>query len=1131
MNPTDITIRVGSINVRGLGSKRKQYQLSRLFMETDLDIIAVQETKVESEEGTDRMVDAFRPRYYVCVSHSVGKAGGCALFIRSALNVVIENVVCDVNGRQIVCDFVNGAVKWRAICVYAPNKVCERKVFFEGLKSQFNCQSNILLMGDFNCVCYAEDRVLSPTVHDASAQFLATSISEGNLVDVGYVMGYGATPKFTHFQGASHARLDRIYMTADLITICSSYEVKSVCFSDHCLVMLALGPRKPKFNWALWKLNSKLLNDEPFVKKVNHNIQNLLERDCKSIAEAWECFKQETKLMAMERSCTLRREEKRKEKELQCQLDFYLTMESSCPGIFAKGIKEVKVQLESVDQEKYRGAVIRARAERLWCGENPTKRALSDEKSYASRNEIRAITYRNEIVRENEYIQRAFHEHYSELLGSERELAEGFENHFLKLLPKLDDDVRLNLEQPITVAEIEHAINELAVDKSPGPDGLGAAFYKAFKKDMAIILHELINEAYEKQVLPPSFHESHVVLIPKSDDPQTLLSVRAYRPISLTNTDYKIYTKVLGRRLQSVIQKLVGPHQTCGIKGRSIMTNIHVARTVLECCDAFSEKVAILQLDLEKAFDRVAHEILFLVLEHVNVGSVLTEGVKMCYDRIFSKIIINKTLTESIQLKSSVRQGCCLSPLLFALYLEPFCLKVLSCSDIVGYRVGSSEIKLLAYADDVAVFCSDKDSVTKAVDVARNFCKMSGSVINWGKSVGLLHGAWEDIPTEIESIHWTSSPMRYLGVPLQHFRDTKDYWKEQCAEVKEKTKKFGGRDLSMFTRATVCNLFLVAKIWFVLQALCASRTSIQKIHREFAVFIWGSVWERTSRTNLFTSVKRGGLGLAHLFLRQVVSRFLFLRDQKNVFLLTVFQERLSDVLPNYIVSTQLARTNIIRGFLREVVWAYQFLCARFSLEYLSSVKRKKLYKDVVEICLPLPIYRTKFCIESGANVLKRVKRMPVRSSAKSFFFQLHSETLPVKPWLEEKGLFVAWSVNCLRCRKPETIEHIFLDCSDAVFLWDVLKRTLKKELPVTPYGIRFLPTSNDNGVPHDMFMLLCLHSLWKTRMAVRHEHIRIQSARENFIESMLLMREVYKARNEDNEWISVLDELASIKCF
>lgn len=100
-----------------------------------------------------------------------------------------------------------------------------------------------------------------------------------------------------------------------------------------------------------------------------------------------------------------------------------------------------------------------------------------------------------------------------------------------------------------------------------------------------------------------------------------------------------------------------------------------------------------------------------------------------------------------------------------------------------------------------------------------------------------------------------------------------------------------------------------------------------------------------------------------------------------------------------------------------------------------------------------------------------------------------------------------------------------------MFLWDVLKRTLKKELPVTPYGIRFLPTSNDNGVPHDMFMLLCLHSLWKTRMAVRHEHIRIQSARENFIESMLLMREVYKARNEDNEWISVLDELASIKCF
>lgn len=136
----------------------------------------------------------------------------------------------------------------------------------------------------------------------------------------------------------------------------------------------------------------------------------------------------------------------------------------------------------------------------------------------------------------------------------------------------------------------------------------------------------------------------------------------------------------------------------------------------------------------------------------------------------------------------------------------------------------------------------------------------------------------------------------------------------------------------------------------------------------------------------------------------------------------------------------------------------------------------------------------------------------------------------MKPWLRERGIFVPWSVNCSRCRQPETIEHIFLDCSDAMFLWDILQRTLKKELPITPYGIRFLPTENAD-MPCDMFMAICLHSLWKTRMDERHERLVIHPAREHFIESVLYLREAYKTRTEPPEWMHILDELAVIKCF
>lgn len=163
--------------------------------------------------------------------------------------------------------------------------------------------------------------------------------------------------------------------------------------------------------------------------------------------------------------------------------------------------------------------------------------------------------------------------------------------------------------------------------------------------------------------------------------------------------------------------------------------------------------------------------------------------------------------------------------------------------------------------------------------------------------------------------------------------------------------------------------------------------------------------------------------------------------------------------------------------------------------------------------------------------MKRVKKMPIRPSQKTFFFKLHTNTLPVKTWLDEKGIDVPWTVNCLLCNKPETIEHAFIDCWDAIFHWDVLQRTLKKELPITPLGIRFLPTDNAGGVPYDMFMLLGLHSLWKTRMAVRHVDVDARSTRVNFIESIAYIREIYRAQSEPPEWVAILDDLVKLKRF
>lgn len=878
-------------------------------------------------------------------------------------------------------------------------------------------------------------------------------------------------------------------------------------------------------------MNRKLLKDEQFVATVTKLLSSLHEKD-NGRSEAWKVFKEEVKLAAIERSSNIQFQLRARETQLQKDLKYFYKVESENPGTFFEDIRYIETELNKIYQDKYSGAVVRSRSEKFLLGEQPTKRALADEKRYALTKEIYEIDYKGATSSDKNVIEGAFVEYYEHLFGK-RPTPKGFSklNDFLSLMPQLDEDVKIWLEGDITVGEAEQAMDSLARQKTPGPDGICAEFYQMFKKDICPYLLSIFHESYEKQQLPRSFADAHTILIPKSDDSIKRRSVTGYRPITLTNIDYKIFAKVLTRRLQSVISSLIGEHQSCGIKGRSIQTNIHVARSILETSEE-NGQVAMIQLDFEKAFDRVRHDVLERILLHVNVGQIILNGVIMAYKGCATRLVVNNNVSKSIPVVTSVRQGCPLSPLLFCLYLEPYCLKVLASKNIQGYTLNTAEIKISAYADDVAVFCTDKKSVTNAVELTKMYCEATGAAVNWEKSCGFWHGSWASKPLSFAGFSWSSTPCAYLGVPLQYYRVSTPYWNEVTQDLKAKTDSWANRDLSIFARATVCNVFLAAKLWYLLQVLACGRTNIQKFHRVFATFVWKSCWERMRRDNLFRRVKFGGLGLTHLFVRQLVSRFMFLRDQNHPFLRATVQMKLANSLTSVLVTSDCTEPRSLFGFLKEVKDATLFLQTRFSMDYLGTVTKKKLARDLVELLFPAPMYRSLYNQCPGQDVLCRVKKMCIPPVVKSFFFKLHSETLPVKPWLQEKGIFVPWSVDCLLCKKPETIEHVFIDCWDALFFWDVLQRTLKKDLCITRETIRFLPVDACEAVPYDMFMVLGLFSIWKTRMEFRHADPHIKPVYRHFIDVVTQVQSVYcRSADAAPDWANLFDAIKNMKEF
>lgn len=66
--------------------------------------------------------------------------------------------------------------------------------------------------------------------------------------------------------------------------------------------------------------------------------------------------------------------------------------------------------------------------------------------------------------------------------------------------------------------------------------------------------------------------------------------------------------------------------------------------------------------------------------------------------------------------------------------------------------MGCVEIKVLSYADDIALFCSDKKSVTEVLKLCSTFCAATGAAVNLEKCSGLWHGEWATTPAQFEGI-------------------------------------------------------------------------------------------------------------------------------------------------------------------------------------------------------------------------------------------------------------------------------------------------------------------------------------------------------------------------------------------